>query len=128
MTRTLFLLLIAGFIHSTAYAATAVTGSNTNTAPVLSLFKKHCASCHGENRLGLVGPPLIPQSFKRLKPEAAALVIKNGRAATQMPAFGETLSKQQISPLVDYIYTKPEQMPVWDMACLLYTSPSPRDY
>ncbi len=115
MTRTLFLLLIAGFIHSSSYAATAVTDSNSETTPVLSLFKKHCASCHGENRLGLVGPPLIPQSFKRLKPDAAALVIKNGRAATQMPAFGQILSAQQISQLVDYIYTKPRQMPVWNI-------------
>ena len=101
-----FLLFI--LIHSNAYSDST-----------LDLFKMHCASCHGEDRLGLIGPPLIPQSFKRLKPEAAHLVIKNGRAATQMPAFAEVLSDKQVQTLVDYIYTKPEQPPQWDMAAIV---------
>jgi len=87
-------------------------------ADVKEIFKKHCASCHGEDRLGIVGPPLIPQSFKRLKPKAASLVIKNGRIATQMPAFGSTLSDNEVSSLVDYIYTKPAQPPTWNMAAI----------
>ena len=82
------------------------------------LYLQHCASCHGEDRLGLIGPPLIPQSFKRLKPKAATLVVQNGRAATQMPAFGATLSKNEIKTLVDYIYIKPAQVPRWDMAAI----------
>lgn len=84
----------------------------------LKLFQKHCASCHGNDRLGLIGPPLIPQSFKRLKPEAATRVIKNGRAATQMPAFSELLSDNEITTLVQYIFEKPEQSPQWDLAAI----------
>ncbi len=122
MTKTLFLLLIAAFIYPPVYASntdmdnvpdTNIARTSNNTS---SLFKKHCASCHGNDRLGLIGPPLIPQSFKRLKPEAATLVIKNGRAATQMPAFNKTLSDSQIKQLVDFIFTKPEHTPVWDLA------------
>jgi len=92
--------------------------SNTVTDNTLALFKQHCASCHGEDRLGLIGPPLIPQSFKRLKPKAAHLVIKNGRIATQMPAFAQTLSDSEVQLLVDYIYTKPAQKPEWDMQAI----------
>jgi len=101
-------LLLFLLFHSHAYS------DNT-----LDLYKKHCASCHGEDRLGLIGPPLIPQSFKRLKPKAADLVIKDGRAATQMPAFAEILSDKETQTLVDYIYTKPEQPPQWDMAAIV---------
>ncbi|MDH5571238.1 MAG: nitrite reductase [Gammaproteobacteria bacterium] len=78
------------------------------------LFQTHCASCHGANRLGLMGPALLPENLKRLKKKSAASVIKNGRAATQMPAFGEKLKSPEIQSLVDYIYTPLDVMPVWD--------------
>jgi WD40 repeat protein len=91
--------------------------SNAN-AGAIELFKKNCASCHGDDRLGLIGPPLIPQSFKRLKPKAATLVIKNGRVATQMPAFSDRLSSTEIASLVDYIYTPLKYKPTWDMQAI----------
>ncbi len=103
-----------------AYAGTINNSTQASKKQDLKkqIFKKHCASCHGEDRLGIVGPPLIPQSFKRLKPEAAALVIKNGRVATQMPAFDTLLSNIEIDTLVKYIYSKPEHSPEWDMSAI----------
>jgi len=82
----------------------------------LILYQQNCASCHGEDRLGLIGPPLIPASFKRLKPQAAALVIKNGRLATQMPSFTKTLNDDDIQQLVQFIFKKPATPPTWTMA------------
>lgn len=111
------LLLSLISVSSTAYSGID-SGAKINNKSVLDLFTMHCASCHGEDRLGLIGPPLIPQSFKRLKPKAAAIVIKEGRAATQMPAFSQTLSTGEIQSLVDYIYTKPSITPVWDMLAI----------
>ena len=105
--------LLSAIFSLNAYSANAVPTTQNSTT---DLYNKHCASCHGEDRLGLIGPPLIPQSFKRLKTDAAALVIKNGRIATQMPPFGTLLSTSEITRLVDYIYTKPAQAPSWDMA------------
>ena len=32
----------------------------------MPLFKEHCASCHGETRLGGTGPALIPESLARI--------------------------------------------------------------
>lgn len=112
------LIICAVFFINSAHA-----GSNITEQPVFSyddkladaLYQKHCAVCHGEDRLGLIGPPLIPQSFKRLKAKSAALVIKNGRLASQMPAFGKTLNDHEIAQLSKYIFKKPKQPPTWDL-------------
>ncbi|MDH3280489.1 MAG: c-type cytochrome, partial [Gammaproteobacteria bacterium] len=55
------------------------------------LYRQHCAACHGPERLGGQGPALVPENLGRLKPAAAADVIRNGRAATQMPGFAAVL-------------------------------------
>ncbi len=80
-----------------------------------SLYRERCAECHGQDRLGGIGPALLPQNLKRLRPEKAQQVIHQGRAATQMPAFGESLSATEIQALVDYIYTPLPRIPDWGM-------------
>ncbi|MFW2373751.1 MAG: cytochrome D1 domain-containing protein [Gammaproteobacteria bacterium] len=82
-------------------------------ASTQQLFKTHCASCHGENRLGIMGPALLPENLKRLRKPAAITTIAEGRAATQMPPFKDTLKAEEISALVDYIYTPLSKMPGW---------------
>ena len=82
------------------------------------LFQTHCASCHNPDRLGAMGPALLPENLGRLKKTEAAKVIAQGRAATQMPAFAGKLSPEQIQSLVAYIYTPPSSMPVWDAAAI----------
>ena len=80
---------------------------------VHGLYKTHCAECHGEDRLGRLGPALLPQNLKRLRKKRAVKVIANGRAATQMPPFGETLDKSEISALAEFIFTPLAEQPVW---------------
>ena len=65
------------------------------------LFLKHCAQCHGMDRLGGMGPALIPENLKRLSKKSAIAVIKNGRPATQMPAHAKMLTVQQVGMLAD---------------------------
>lgn len=79
------------------------------------LYQKHCAACHGSERLGGTGPALLPQNLSRTKPAVAREVIANGRVLTQMPAFGEQLSASEIADLTDYIYRAPTQTPTWSM-------------
>jgi DNA-binding beta-propeller fold protein YncE len=79
------------------------------------LYKQHCAECHGVDRLGLMGPALLPQNLKRLRQKSAFSVIQDGRAATQMPAFKEKLKPDQIQGLVDLVYTPLKEIPVWGM-------------
>ena len=79
-------------------------------------YDAHCASCHGAERLGGMGPALLPGNLKRLKAAKAKTVIAEGRPATQMPAFGEVLSPREIDELVALIYSPPAERPVWGLA------------
>ena len=93
---------------------TAPGYAETPDAP--ALYKTHCAACHGASRLGGQGPALIPGNLKRLRQKRAINVIAKGRAATQMPAFGEQLPAPAISALVDYIFTPLSEIPKWGQA------------
>ncbi|MGB7932373.1 MAG: cytochrome D1 domain-containing protein, partial [Gammaproteobacteria bacterium] len=89
----------------------------TSAAPdTAALFGEHCARCHGTDRLGAMGPALLPENLQRTPKGTAAELISAGRAATQMPAFRETLKPEEIAALVEYIYTAPATPPVWGEA------------
>ena len=60
-----------------AYLAIFLSGmaSFAEAADVPALYKEHCVACHGENRLGGIGPALLPENLERLrKPEAAKVI------------------------------------------------------
>ena len=97
-----------------AFAGTVFAAQPGIDAP--ALYAQHCAQCHGPQRLGPMGPALIPDNLTRLKREAAAEVIRDGRAATQMPPFGKLLDPAQVDALVAYVYTPLPHKPRWDMA------------
>lgn len=80
------------------------------------LYRGHCAGCHGADRLGGMGPALLPENLGRLRKAQAVQVIAQGRPATQMPGFGQTLSQEQIQALAELIYTPLERIPDWGMA------------
>jgi cytochrome c553 len=77
------------------------------------VYRTHCASCHGENRLGGTGPALLPESLARIKPDAIAKTIAEGRPATKMPAFGNALAKDEIAALAKFVLTPLPEPPVW---------------
>ena len=51
------------------------------------LFATYCARCHGAERLGAIGPALIPETLGRMRGPDLAQVIAEGRPATRMPGF-----------------------------------------
>jgi len=81
-----------------------------------ALYQANCAQCHGANRLGGMGPALLPDNLKRLQQKAAVEVVKNGRAATQMPPFAGKLTDADIQALVEYVYMPLAEVPSWGMA------------
>ncbi len=85
-------------------------------ADALSLYRDHCASCHGADRLGRAGPALLPANLRRLRRDKAARAILDGRPATQMPAFAGKISEKQANALVELVYTPLAQTPVWGEA------------
>lgn len=94
------------------FMVVAAVAAADNTA----LYQQHCASCHGVERLGGIGPALLPENLSRLRQKSALRVILNGRAATQMPGFAEQFDAEQAQSLVDYIYTPLPQLPRWQIA------------
>lgn len=98
-----------------AVAAGGPAGAQ-NSQATASLYEQHCAVCHGTDRLGRMGPALLPQNLQRLKVSQAAEVIAQGRGASQMPGFSAVLTPTQIEALVGYIYTPLASVPVWGLA------------
>ncbi|MDI5891196.1 nitrite reductase [Halomonas rhizosphaerae] len=80
---------------------------------IRALYQAQCAACHGEERLGGIGPALLPGNLSRLKPQAAEAVIRDGRPASQMPGFGGQLDDGQVRSLAEWIYRAPEVEPTW---------------
>lgn len=103
MIKTVCLAGVVIILTTNIFAA-----SNTN-----KLYQQHCASCHGDDRLGGMGPALLPENLQRLKKNNAAKVISDGRVATQMPGYSDKLNSRQVQSLVELIYTPLDQIPVW---------------
>lgn len=101
---------LAGF---TLFAASPAWGAEAEKPVAAELFKTHCAECHGADRLGAIGPALLPQNLRRVRKKYAASVIKNGIEAAQMPPFGEVLNEDEIAVLVKMIYTPLPEIPRW---------------
>ncbi|MCB2044093.1 MAG: c-type cytochrome, partial [Rhodoferax sp.] len=78
-----------------------------------TLYREHCAACHGAQRLGGMGPALLPESLSRLRKAEMLQVLNQGRPATQMPGFGDTLGKEQLAALAQWITTPVVPAPQW---------------
>jgi mono/diheme cytochrome c family protein len=84
-------------------------GSAPTPEPIPSLtggqlYAIACASCHGAQGEGGVGPALNTQDFQdKYDDQALFDTISNGHTATPMVAWGENLSAEQIQLLVYYL-------------------------
>ena len=107
------LVLIGLVISGSSFLVQAEEAGAEVSDKVKADYKQHCAACHGVERLGIMGPALLPDNLKRLRQKKAAVVIAEGRAATQMPAFKNVLDENQRKALVDYIFTQPTVTPTW---------------
>lgn len=77
------------------------------------LYRDYCAQCHHPDRLGAMGPALLPENLERFSKKEAYAVIANGRAATQMAGFDQKLSPEEIQSLVTLIYTPRATETTW---------------
>ena len=73
----------------------------SHAADARANYTQHCAVCHGADRLGGIGPALIPENLVRLRQNEALKVIADGREATQMPGFAKMLPSAEIQSLRD---------------------------
>ena len=100
---------------ATIAAPSSAQAAGSDTAPAApALFAAHCAQCHGADRLGAMGPALFPENLERLRKPEALRTVSEGRIATQMPAFKDTLKPTEIAALVDWIYSPVTPPPRWN--------------
>ncbi|HPT50862.1 MAG TPA: cytochrome D1 domain-containing protein [Accumulibacter sp.] len=85
-------------------------------ADIAERYREHCAACHGDQRFGAIGPALLPENLERLRRSEALTVVRDGRVATQMPAFGDKLSNDELQQLVAWIYRPVTPAPRWGAA------------
>ncbi|MCE5973792.1 nitrite reductase [Sinirhodobacter sp. WL0062] len=93
----------------------AATGPALAEPDAQALFAEHCAACHAENRLGGTGPALIPETLGRMFGPALEKVISEGRPATQMAGFSETLAPEQVAAIARYLETPLAETPRWSV-------------
>ena len=109
--------LVALPASASAEKAAAGAASAAAVSPaaidVPALYAQHCAACHAPNRLGAMGPALLPDNLGRLRKSEAAKVIAEGRAATQMAGFAAQMSKEEIAALTEWIYSPVVPAPRW---------------
>ncbi len=98
---------------TTLFLSLAMTCLQSFAADAPQLFLQHCAACHGADRLGGMGPALLPESLERLRKPEALKTITEGRVATRMPAFAGKLSNDEIKSLLDYVFTPLTNPPNW---------------
>lgn len=73
------------------------------------IFLKQCADCHGEDGSGVFGPDLTDQFWLHgyTKGEVHA-TITNGVPGTGMPAWGESLTEDELESIAEFVLSLSE--------------------
>ena len=95
---------------------TVLLGVSIAQADPVKDYAENCAECHGPDRLGALGPALIPQTLKRMRGPKVAEVILNGRISTQMIGFADVLDAEAVEELAAWLKTPLDVVPAWDVA------------
>lgn len=97
----------------TTTTATSTTTTTTTTSPPTTtttqpppagsaIYSDHCAACHGDDLEGGVGPALGPEGHAENHDDEELLsIIASGKA--DMPAFGDTLSPDEILSVIAHL-------------------------
>ena len=68
-----------------------------------SVFKSKCASCHGSDGGGLVGPNLCDDNYKNIRDIGDFVtVMQNGAGGGAMPAWRDKLSTNELVLVASY--------------------------
>ena len=97
-------LLLSGCQEKTESTPATSSTSSTLMEGGADLFSRQCASCHGAKGAGgVIGPALARSEFTYGKTRSAIMEsIRNGRP-NGMPAFGATLTDEEIKDLATYV-------------------------
>ena len=88
-------------------------------------FAVNCTKCHGEQGQGVTGPAIGNPAMLSLTTDAfIKYAIENGRDGTEMRAFSDRLSTEEINGITAFLRTRAAG---WKMAVPVLESPPPAD-
>jgi glucose/arabinose dehydrogenase len=95
---------VYGSIFTAVTLAACADTTTSARADVSSMYNQNCASCHGPDLTGGLGPSLIDDEWDHgSDPVSVAKSIKDGFPSSGMPGFSGGLSDEDIRSLVIYI-------------------------
>ncbi|MDA0270982.1 MAG: c-type cytochrome [Chloroflexi bacterium] len=84
----------------------APVGATVQGLAVGDFFLATCATCHGQQRQGLIGPALTPERLSGRATDELIGILTNGVPGTAMPSWAAAgLTADEIAALVEYITT-----------------------
>jgi mono/diheme cytochrome c family protein len=97
--------LVAAALFVLALFVNEPDSGGGTTSPGQAVYEANCATCHGADGSGGVGPQLSDGKAAEAFPDAAdeVAVVTNGRGG--MPSFEGDLSAQEIDEVVEYTRT-----------------------
>jgi mono/diheme cytochrome c family protein len=102
--ETLALLAIAVFVIM-LFANEPDSGGGSAGGPGAEVFSSRCASCHGSDGGGGIGPRLSGGAVVDAYPEVAGEIEVVTEGKGQMPAFGDRLTPAEVEQVVEYTRT-----------------------
>ncbi|MCA9847048.1 MAG: c-type cytochrome [Dehalococcoidia bacterium] len=72
-------------------------------------FANNCAACHGDQRQGLIGPPLTVDATAANPASFYIDCITNGRPGTAMQSWSDRLTADEIESMVAFLQNVPAQ-------------------
>jgi mono/diheme cytochrome c family protein len=102
--ETLALLAIAVFVIM-LFANEPDSGGGSPGGPGAEVFSSRCASCHGSDGGGGIGPRLSGGAVVEAYPEIADEIAVVTEGKGQMPAFGDRLTPAEVEQVVEYTRT-----------------------
>ncbi|MEZ5141331.1 MAG: cytochrome c [Acidimicrobiales bacterium] len=105
MRRSRWLPIAVVLTASVAGAAACSSGPARPSDAVLGkgydVYTARCASCHGVNGEGGIGPPMKGVTG-RISVDKHTETVRKGRSGTAMPAFEDQLTDEDIQAVVRY--------------------------
>jgi mono/diheme cytochrome c family protein len=104
VVEVLVLLGVAVFVVM-LFANEPGSGTAGPTSPGAKVFAANCASCHGADGGGGIGPQLAGGAAKKRFPNVDEQIAFVTKGSGGMPSFGGQLSPAQIRQVVEYTRT-----------------------
>jgi hypothetical protein len=113
IASSLFLTLFLSNIYAIDGAAGHMVEALPKKEVGKELYNQYCATCHHTKRVGIDGPPLLPENLKKYTINDLAYKIKDGFPQTLMPKY-DFLNPYELLQIAQYIKSDTDIDTTWN--------------